>query len=254
MEPGKVRISLERFLLGAALCALAVLALPTRSAADDVITNVRIDPAHHFIIHYEFYPPESLAAHEEGKCLVAVYIDKSGFVRAAQLRQSTGFPRLDGACLIAVQGQRMLPATRNGKPEGTWVTIPIVWGSAGSHYVPLVEDSVPMIPKNYELQVGPSFYPAEGRQRKEAGVCLVYASVSPDGEVAESKILKSTGSTSLDKACTDALILTEFAPAKKAGFFGASRRAARAILGLVSHQPTAARAGHAAAVSSRSWF
>ena len=46
---------------------------------------------------------------------------------------------------------------------------------------------------------------------------MVYASVSPDGEVTESRVLKSTGSTSLDKACTDALTLAEFIPAKKDG-------------------------------------
>ena len=198
-----------------ALLALGLWSLPTRSETDEIRTLPRLDPEHRFTIHYEFYPPESVIAHEQGKCLVAVFLDRLGLVRAAQLRQSTGFPRLDAACLISVQGQRMLPATLNGKPVGAWVTIPIIWGSAGSHYVPLVEDSVPMFPKNYELQVGPAFYPAEARARKEAGVCLVYASVSPDGEVTDSKVLKSTGSTSLDKACTDALTLAEFIPAKK---------------------------------------
>ena|SRR6266853_6258029 len=212
-----VRMAKQYCAKSVALLALGVLSFPTRSETGEIRTPPRLDPEHRFTIHYEFYPPESVRAHEQGKCLVAVFLDRLGLVRAAQLRQSTGFPRLDAACLISVQGQRMLPATLNGKPVGAWTTIPIVWGSVGRTYVPLVEDSVPMPPKDYELQVGPAFYPAEARARKEGGVCLVYASVSPDGEVTESRVLKSTGSTSLDKACTDALTLAEFIPAKKDG-------------------------------------
>jgi TonB family protein len=212
-----VRMAKQYCAKSVAFLALGVLSFPTRSVTDEIRTPVRLDPEHRFTIHYEFYPAESVRAHEQGKCLVAVFLDRLGLVRAAQLRQSTGFPRLDGACLISVQGQRMLPATLNGKPVGAWTTIPITWGSAGGHYVPLVEESVPMIPKDYELQVGPAFYPADARARKEEGICLLYVSVSPDGEVTESKVLKSTGSTSLDKACTDALTLAEFIPAKKDG-------------------------------------
>jgi TonB family protein len=217
VERRMVKVTKNFCALKVALLALAVLPFSTRSKADEVRTNLRLDPEHRFTIHYEFYPPESVRAHEQGKCLVAVFVDRSGVVRASQLRQSTGFPRLDAACLISVKGQRMLPATLNGKPVGAWTTIPIVWGSIGNAHVPLVEDSVPMFPKDYELQVGPAYYPAEARERKEQGVCLIYASVSPDGEVAESKVLKSTGSTSLDRACTDALTLAQFIPARKDG-------------------------------------
>jgi hypothetical protein len=34
---------------------------------------------------------------------------------------------LDEACLKAVHGQRMLPATEEGKPVEKQVSIPIVW-------------------------------------------------------------------------------------------------------------------------------
>jgi protein TonB len=50
-----------------------------------------------------------------------------GRVATETLQQSSGFPRLDEACLKAVHGQRMLPATEEGKPVEKQVSIPIVW-------------------------------------------------------------------------------------------------------------------------------
>jgi TonB family protein len=202
--------------IGAAVLALAASTWPCRGADVDVWSKPRIDFAHRFTIHYEFYPPESLRAHEQGRCIVSVFVDKTGYVRAAQLRMSTGFPRLDAACLISVSGQRMTPATLNGKAVGGWASIPIVWGSAGASK-PFVEDSAPKIPDDYELQVGPAFYPASARGQKEEGVCLVYALVGADGAVVDARVLKSAGASALDRACIDAAVLTDFIPAKKDG-------------------------------------
>jgi hypothetical protein len=43
------------------------------------------------------------------------------------IQTRTGFDRLDQACLNGVRGQRMLPATENGKPVESTVSIPILW-------------------------------------------------------------------------------------------------------------------------------
>ncbi len=50
-----------------------------------------------------------------------------GRVSAESIQTSSGFPRLDEACLKAVHGAQMLPATEEGKPIEKTVTIPIVW-------------------------------------------------------------------------------------------------------------------------------
>ena len=42
-----------------------------------------------------------------------------------------GFPRLDEACLKGVHGQRMLPATEEGKPIEKTASLPIVWKLTG---------------------------------------------------------------------------------------------------------------------------
>ena len=179
---------------------------------------MHMDPKHPLKIHYEFYPPESLRAHEQGKCTIALFVDQMGFIRGSQLRQSTGFPRLDAACLISVQGQRMLPATLNGQPLGTWTVIPITWSTEGkAPGPPPPEFSGPEIHQDYELQVGPQFYPPDAQARKETGVCAVWVSVNPEGHVAQSKVIKSTGSASLDKACMEAVSPAQFTPAKKDG-------------------------------------
>jgi TonB family protein len=48
-------------------------------------------------------------------------------------------------------------------------------------------------------------------------VCLVAASVGADGVVIDTQLLKSAGSSDLDAACIDAVVLTDFSPAKKDG-------------------------------------
>jgi protein TonB len=90
-------------------------------------TPPRMDPKHPLKIGEEWYPDASKRANEEGRCIVQMTVASDGHVAAETLQQSSGFPRLDEACLKAVHGQRMLPATEEGKPVEKQVSIPIVW-------------------------------------------------------------------------------------------------------------------------------
>jgi protein TonB len=90
-------------------------------------TPPRMDPKHPLKIGEEWYPDASKRANEEGRCIVQMTVAADGRVAAETLQQSSGFPRLDEACLKAVHGQRMLPATEEGKPVEKTVSIPIVW-------------------------------------------------------------------------------------------------------------------------------
>lgn len=90
-------------------------------------TNVRQDPTHPLKIGEEYYPDGSKRANEEGRCVVKLTVAADGRIVDPTIQESTGFPRLDEACVSAVRGQRMLPATENGRPIETTVGIPIVW-------------------------------------------------------------------------------------------------------------------------------
>jgi periplasmic protein TonB len=90
-------------------------------------TAPRMDPKHPLKIGEEWYPDASKRANEEGRCIVQVTVAADGTIRSESLQQSSGFARLDDACLKAVHGQRMIPATEEGKPVEKTAALPIVW-------------------------------------------------------------------------------------------------------------------------------
>ena len=104
---------------------LKAVCLP--STADSVAkTKVRMDPEHPLRIG-DWYPDASRQLKEEGRCIVRITVAIDGRVAAETLQASSGSPRLDEACLKAFHGERMLPATENGKPVETTLDIPIDW-------------------------------------------------------------------------------------------------------------------------------
>jgi periplasmic protein TonB len=90
-------------------------------------TSMRMDPRHPLRIGEDYYPDASKRNNEEGTCRVQVHVAASGVIVDATLQQSSGFPRLDEACLKAVKGQRMIPATQEGKPVDSVAVLPITW-------------------------------------------------------------------------------------------------------------------------------
>jgi TonB family protein len=55
-----------------------------------------------------------------------------GTVRDVSLTKSTGYPRLDQACLDAFIHGGLLPATQDGKLVTTTLEIPITWKLAAA--------------------------------------------------------------------------------------------------------------------------
>jgi periplasmic protein TonB len=90
-------------------------------------TSVGPDPKHPLKIGEDFYPDASKRANEEGRCIVQMTVAVDGRITNESIQTSSGFPRLDEACLKGVHGQRMKPATEAGKPIEKTVSIPIVW-------------------------------------------------------------------------------------------------------------------------------
>jgi periplasmic protein TonB len=90
-------------------------------------TPIAQDPKHPLKIGEEYYPDASKRAGEEGRCIVTITVAADGRITAAAIQTSSGFPRLDEACLKAVKDQRVKPATEDGKPVELTIGLPIVW-------------------------------------------------------------------------------------------------------------------------------
>ncbi len=71
------------------------------------------------------YPPLSKRLGEQGKVIVRVLIGADGTPRKAEIRQSSGFDRLDQAALNTVLKWRYVPGKRAGVAEEMWFNVPI---------------------------------------------------------------------------------------------------------------------------------
>lgn len=103
------------------------VAAPTAPPVQHQMTNIGQDPKHPLHIGEDYYPDASKRAGEEGRCIVTMTVAADGRITNESIQQSSGFPRLDEACLKGVHGQRMKPATEDGKPVDKTVSLPIVW-------------------------------------------------------------------------------------------------------------------------------
>ena len=71
------------------------------------------------------YPPMSKRLGEQGKVVVRVLIGVDGSAQQAQIRQSSGFDRLDQTALNTVLHWRYVPGKRGGLAEAMWFDVPI---------------------------------------------------------------------------------------------------------------------------------
>lgn len=71
------------------------------------------------------YPALSKRLGEQGKVVVRVLIGADGTPQKAEIRQSSGFERLDQAALNTVLKWRYVPGKRGGVAEDMWFNVPI---------------------------------------------------------------------------------------------------------------------------------
>jgi protein TonB len=74
------------------------------------------------------WPRMSQRLGEKGLVVVRVLIGTDGRAKTGQVKQSSGFGRLDEASLHAALAWRYVPGKRGGVPEEMWVNVPIRWG------------------------------------------------------------------------------------------------------------------------------
>jgi TonB family protein len=174
----------------------------------------RMDLKHPLHIGSDYYPKQSLKAHEQGRCHVAFLIEANGTVSAMQMLSPSGYPRLDTACIESVLNVPMTPATVNGAPVTAWSDFNLVWViDAAQPYHPLPERSAfPRVADDFEFQAGAKVYPEAARAKHPSGYCVVHTTVGSSGTALNASITRSTGSAILDKACVDAVTAARFIP------------------------------------------
>ncbi|WP_420130724.1 energy transducer TonB [Rhodoferax ferrireducens] len=71
------------------------------------------------------YPSMSKRLGEQGKVVVRVLIGLDGTAQKAEIKQSSGFDRLDQSALATVLRWRYVPGKRAGVAEAMWFNVPI---------------------------------------------------------------------------------------------------------------------------------
>lgn len=71
------------------------------------------------------YPAMSKRLGEQGKVVVRVLIGLDGTAQKAEIKQSSGFDRLDQSALATVLRWRYVPGKRAGVAEAMWFNVPI---------------------------------------------------------------------------------------------------------------------------------
>jgi|ERR1700722_16434383 len=194
----------------------------TNSPPAIVTANIRMDQNRPIKLG-ENYPVESRRLHEAGICGVRVEVDIAGDVLATQLISSAGFERLDAACLANFANGHLLPAAINGTPVTRWASIPIAWNTTGAAHTYRPQRfndeqlPVPIVQTDYELHVGPRFYPDTSRAMHQQGDCTEHVFVNEDGTTSNITVTKSTRFATLDQACILAIQQAKFVPARKNG-------------------------------------
>jgi protein TonB len=100
--------------------------VPAPPAPPAPITQARFDAAY-LNNPKPVYPASSRRLGEEGKVVLRVHVGPEGRATDIELRNTSGFPRLDTAAKEAVAQWRFVPARRGDEPIAAWVVVPIVF-------------------------------------------------------------------------------------------------------------------------------
>jgi protein TonB len=77
------------------------------------------------------YPSLSRRMSEQGTVLLRVFVNAVGDATRVDLKESSGFPRLDKAALDAVEGWKFVPAKKGDHAIAAWVVVPIKFSLKG---------------------------------------------------------------------------------------------------------------------------
>jgi periplasmic protein TonB len=101
------------------------------AAPAPAITGARFD-ADYLSNPKPVYPTASRRLGEEGKVMLRVRVSAAGAALTVDIKQSSGFARLDDAAKAAVERWRFVPAKRGAEAVESWVAVPIVFSLQSS--------------------------------------------------------------------------------------------------------------------------
>jgi periplasmic protein TonB len=73
------------------------------------------------------YPAASKRLKETGSVLLRVWVTAEGAASQVELRQTSGYDRLDDAAIAAVRQWKFVPGQRNGVATAMWVNVPVTF-------------------------------------------------------------------------------------------------------------------------------
>ncbi len=152
---------------------------------------------------------------ELGRCDILLWVTADGYIRVAQVVKSTGYPRLDEACLRAVMGKKIIPALDKSGPIDQWAILPVTVEALMAKEPKPPDRLVPSatLAPDQSLHVKLADYPRGALERGEHGDSWVHVETSDSGGVLEIKITESSGSSDLDEAARAAIGSAHFSPA-----------------------------------------
>lgn len=103
----------------------AVAAAPASSAGEPAPVSAPRFDADYLDNPAPAYPPLSRKLGEQGQVLLHVFVAADGHAGKVDIRDSSGFERLDRAARDAVQRWRFTPARQGDKTVAAWVLVPI---------------------------------------------------------------------------------------------------------------------------------
>jgi len=188
------------------------------------------------------YPPEALAASKEGYTIVGAIIDETGQVDTCWVLRSSGSELLDQAAMRAVHKTFWEPARQAGEPVRVRISVTVRFELSTepgeepevrvsrirhggisrrkslhpqeSRWVPY--DVAPSPIGGYQSIQKNLIYPKGDREKGVQGTVIVQALIGSDGEVKETRILKSL-SPGCDQAAMEAIRKVRWKPAIQEG-------------------------------------
>ena len=155
------------------------------------------------------YPEVSKTQKEEGRAIVQFVITKTGAVDSVKVVKSSGYTALDAEALRVVESMpKWIPGKKFGKAVNMKYTIPVNFKLPENK--PAEEKRVftklerqPEFPGGKEALL--KFlkdnvqYPKDAQRNSEEGRSVVSFIVNKDGSISDVKVVKSSGSPSLDE-------------------------------------------------------
>ena len=109
----------------AALAPVATPAAPVAAPAPQPKVDLPSSDAEYLHNPRPEYPRLSRQRAEQGKVVINVFIGTDGTAQKAEIKNSSGFERLDQAALATAKAWRYVPGKRGGVPEAMWFSVPI---------------------------------------------------------------------------------------------------------------------------------